>query len=80
MAGQGFAVSIAGVADCYRDFLDVLVADSRDSQAAEELRQAGLRVHCVPAIMRTNDDRIALAKAALAAAVQPPAEAAAEHS
>jgi len=28
MAAQGFAVSIAGVADCYRDFLDLLVVDS----------------------------------------------------
>ncbi|MBZ5655802.1 MAG: 2-phospho-L-lactate transferase [Acidobacteriia bacterium] len=81
LAAQGFAVSIAGVADLYHDFLDVLVADSRDSQAAEKLRNAGLRVHCVPSIMRTNADRIALAQAALAAAMQPPAsEAAAELS
>jgi LPPG:FO 2-phospho-L-lactate transferase len=81
LAAQGFAVSIAGVADFYRDFLDVLVVDSRDSQAAEKLRETGLRVHCAPAIMRTTEDRVALAKAALAAAMHPPAtEAAAERS
>ncbi|MBZ5550627.1 MAG: 2-phospho-L-lactate transferase [Acidobacteriia bacterium] len=80
LAAQGFAVSIGGVADFYRDFLDVLVVDSRDFQAAEELRKAGLRVSCAPAIMRTVEDRVALAKAALAAAMQPPTmEAAAEN-
>jgi LPPG:FO 2-phospho-L-lactate transferase len=81
LAAQGFEVSIAGVADFYRDFLDVLVVDSRDAQAAEELRQTGLHVRCTPSIMRTNEDRVALAKAALAAAAQPPAsEAAREQS
>jgi LPPG:FO 2-phospho-L-lactate transferase len=77
LAAQGFAVSIAGVADLYGDFLDVLVVDSRDAQAAEELRKTGLRVHCAPAMMRTLEDRVALAKAVLAAAMQPPATAAA---
>ncbi len=77
LAAQGFAVSIAGVADFYRDFLDVLVVDSRDAEAAEELRKASLRVHCAQAIMQTMEDRVALAKAALAAAMQPPATAAA---
>jgi LPPG:FO 2-phospho-L-lactate transferase len=77
LAAQGFAVSIAGVADFYGDFLDVLVVDSRDAQAAEELRKTGLRVECAPAMMRTLEDRVALAKAVLAAAMQPPATAAA---
>jgi LPPG:FO 2-phospho-L-lactate transferase len=77
LAAQGFAVSIAGVADFYRDFLDVLVVDLRDSQAAEELRKAGLRVHCASAIMQTMEDRVALPKAVLAAAMQPPATVAA---
>jgi LPPG:FO 2-phospho-L-lactate transferase len=77
LAAQGFSVSIAGIADFYCDFLDVLVVDPRDAQAAEELRKASLRVHCVPAIMRTLNDRIALAEAVLAAAMQPPATAAA---
>jgi len=80
LAAQGFAVSIAGVADFYHDFLDVLVADSRDSQAAETLRRAGVRVRCVPSIMRTIEDRVALAQAALAAAIEPATETAAERS
>jgi LPPG:FO 2-phospho-L-lactate transferase len=80
LAAQGFAVSIAGVADFYGDFLDVLVVDSRDSEAAEELRKTGLRVHCAPAMMRTLEDRVALAKAARSAVTQPTAEAAVERA
>jgi LPPG:FO 2-phospho-L-lactate transferase len=72
MAAQGFAVSVAGVADYYRDFLDLLVVDSQDASAAEELRKTGLRVHCTPTIMRRYEDRIALAKSVLEAAMQGP--------
>ena len=31
MAAQGLPVSIAGVAEAYHDFLDLLIADVRDS-------------------------------------------------
>jgi LPPG:FO 2-phospho-L-lactate transferase len=72
MTAQGFAVSIAGVADFYRDFLDLLVVDSQDAPAGEELRKTGMRVHCTPTIMRKFEDRIALAKSVLEAAMQPP--------
>ena len=72
MAAQGVAVSIAGVADFYRDFLDLLVVDSEDAPAAEQLRKTGMRVHCTPTIMRKYEDRIALAKTVLDAAMQPP--------
>ncbi len=81
MAAQGFAVSIAGVADFYHDFLDLLVVDSQDAPAAESLRTTGMRVHCTPTIMRKYEDRIALAKSVLNAATQPPsAQAALERS
>jgi LPPG:FO 2-phospho-L-lactate transferase len=77
MAAQGFAVSIAGVAGFYRDFLDLLVVDSKDAPAADELRKkdlgkTGIRLHCTPTIMRNNEDRIALAKSVLAAAIESP--------
>ena len=72
MAAQGFAVSIAGVADCYHDFLDLLVVDSADAPAAEALRKTGVRVHCTPTIMRKNEDRVALARTVLQVATQPP--------
>jgi LPPG:FO 2-phospho-L-lactate transferase len=72
MAAQGFPVSIAGVADFYHDFLDLLVVDSEDARAAEELRKTGMRVHCTPTVMRKNEDRMALAKSVLEAAKQTP--------
>ena len=74
MAAQGFAVSIAGVADCYHDFLDLLVVDTQDAAAAEKLQNTGVRVHCTPTIMRKNNsgDRVALAKSVLAACRQLP--------
>jgi LPPG:FO 2-phospho-L-lactate transferase len=80
MAAQGFAVSIAGVADFYRDFLDLLVVDSEDAPAAEELRKTGLRVHCTPTIMRKCEDRVALAKSVLEAAMQSSLKAALEQA
>jgi 2-phospho-L-lactate transferase/gluconeogenesis factor (CofD/UPF0052 family) len=81
MAAQGYAVSIAGVADFYHDFLDLLVVDSEDARAAEELRKTGMRVHCTPAIMRKYEDRVALAKSVLEASMQPPsAQAALEQA
>lgn len=65
MAAQGLPVSIAGVARAYQDFLDILVADSRDAQAAEELKRSGLRVHCAQTIMRTSEDKASLARTVL---------------
>jgi 2-phospho-L-lactate transferase/gluconeogenesis factor (CofD/UPF0052 family) len=80
MVAQGFAVSIAGVADVYHDFLDLLVVDSQDAPAAEALRKTGMRVHCTPTIMRKAEDRVALAKTVLKVAKQaPPTPAALEQ-
>lgn len=67
MASQGLPVSIAGIAEAYHDFLDVLVVDVRDAQAAEELRQTGVRVHLAKTIMRTPEEKAELAAAALSA-------------
>jgi LPPG:FO 2-phospho-L-lactate transferase len=62
MAAQGLPVSIAGVAQAYQEFLDVLVVDNRDAKAAEELKKSGLRVHCANTIMATADEKIDLAR------------------
>ncbi len=66
MAAQGFPVSIAGVAQAYRDFLDILIADLRDAEAAKHLTRPGLRVHCTNTIMRNSDDKAKLARTVLA--------------
>jgi len=65
MQAQGLPCSIAGVAQSYEDFLDVLVCDSRDAKAADALRQGGLRVQCAQTIMRSADDKANLAREAL---------------
>ena len=67
MASQGLPVSIAGVAEAYHDFLDVLVVDTKDAEAAEEVRQSGVRVHVTQTIMRTPEEKANLASEVLAA-------------
>jgi LPPG:FO 2-phospho-L-lactate transferase len=65
MIAQGLPCSIAGVAKAYEDFLDLLICDTRDARAAEVLRQSGLQVQCTQTIMRTVEDRAALARTVL---------------
>jgi LPPG:FO 2-phospho-L-lactate transferase len=65
MASQGLPVSIAGVAQAYEDFLDLLIVDLRDAEAAQALRQSGLQVHCAQTIMKTPEDKADLAATVL---------------
>ena len=65
MAAQGLPVSIAGVAQAYREFLDILIVDVRDAKAAEELRHSGLRVHCAKTVMSIPNEKADLARQVL---------------
>ena len=65
MAARGLPCSIAGVAKTYEDFLDLLICDTRDAKAAEDLRKSSLRVECTQSIMRTAEDKAALARTVL---------------
>ena len=65
MQAQGLPCSIAGVAKAYEDFLDILVCDTRDAKAADALRENGLRVQCTQTIMRSAEDKAALAREVL---------------
>ena len=65
MAAQGLPCSIAGVAQAYADFLDVLICDARDARAAQALGSNNVRIHCTQTIMRNSQDKAALARAAL---------------
>lgn len=67
MAAQGLPVSVTGVAEAYHDFLDMLIIDARDADAADELRKSGLRVQVAKTVMRTSEDKAELASAVLAA-------------
>lgn len=72
MAAQGLPCSIAGVAQTYEDFLDILICDTRDARAAEALRSNGLRVQCTQTIMRSPEDKAALAREVLSFVVATP--------
>jgi LPPG:FO 2-phospho-L-lactate transferase len=66
MTAQGFPVTIAGVAKAYQDFLDTLIADDSDATAAQSLTNDGLQVQCTNILMRNNEDKARIARAALA--------------
>ncbi|HEY4904767.1 MAG TPA: 2-phospho-L-lactate transferase [Candidatus Sulfotelmatobacter sp.] len=68
MAAQGLPCTIAGVAKAYEDFLDILICDNTDAVAAEALRKNGLGIHCTQTIMRSDEDKAALARKAVALA------------
>ena len=69
MTAQGLPCSIAGVATAYEDFLDLLICDTRDVRAAEALRKKGLRVQCTQTIMRSAEDRAALARTVISSTI-----------
>src|SRR5690606_41510347 len=69
MEELGIGVSLQAIADHYADFLDVLVADVTDRDVAVRCR--ALRHE--QTVMTTDEDRIALARAVLAAADPGPA-------
>ncbi len=80
MASQGLPVSVAGVAQAYHDFLDLLVVDVRDAEAAEQLCQTGLRVHVARTVMRTPEDKADLASSVLSAVRGQAAHAGQDHA
>jgi LPPG:FO 2-phospho-L-lactate transferase len=65
MASQGLPVSVTGVAQAYRDFLDVLVVDPVDAERSKELAHSRLRVHCTNIMMKNATDKASLAREVL---------------
>ena len=65
MAASGFAVSLAGVFQAYADFLDVLIADNADAQQADGLNRSGRTIQCTNTIMKSDADRMTLARDAI---------------
>jgi LPPG:FO 2-phospho-L-lactate transferase len=68
MAGLGYAVDVAGVAEIYRGLIDTLVIDEADAADAERVAAAGVRPVVAQTIMRDDASRRRLAEAVLAAA------------
>ena len=65
MAAQGLEVSIAGLAQAYSDFLDILLAHESDLDSARDVNVASLQIHCANILMRTVEDRTRVASTAL---------------
>ena len=64
---RGHVVSAAGVADVYRGLLDVLVADTQDENERHDIESKEVHATFANTLMKSNDDKIALAKFAIAA-------------
>lgn len=62
---RGFAISAVGVAACYRDLIDVLIADAQDEAARKDIETIDVQAAFTNAVMKSDDDKIALAKFAL---------------
>jgi LPPG:FO 2-phospho-L-lactate transferase len=68
MEELGASVDVVGVARHYQGLLDRLIIDDADAGEAERVEALGVATCIAPAIMRSHDDRMELAKVALAAA------------
>lgn len=65
LRGLGFEVSAFGVAKLYSDFLDVMVIDTRDAEEKQRIEQLGVKVKVTNTVMKSFEDKVALAKTAL---------------
>ena len=70
MAELGAEVSVVGVAREYAGLCDVLVVDTQDAGRWEETLSEGMDAAATDIIMRTDDDKIRLARATLELAGQ----------
>ena len=61
----GFEVSAYSVAKLYADFLDTFVIDTVDASEKGRIEELGIEVRITNTIMRTLDDKVALAKTVL---------------
>ncbi len=65
MSEAGAEVSALSVARLYADFIDAMLLDIEDSALAEQARHDDPKLVCEPTVMRTREDRIALARTCL---------------
>ena len=63
---RGHSVSAAGIADAYRGLLDVLIADSQDEASRRDIEAKEVHAVFTNTIMKSDEDKVALAKFALA--------------
>jgi len=60
--------SVLSIAQLYRGLVDVLLIDETDRDSADQIAQPGMQIRVAQAVMRTQADRVALARECLALA------------
>lgn len=66
MQGLGLEVSAASVAFLYQDFLDAFILDKADEAEKDKIEHLGIEAMIANTVMRSLEDKMALAKLALA--------------
>jgi len=61
----GVEVSAFGVAQLYADFLDIFIIDSKDAAEKSRIENLGVKVKVTNTIMKSLEDKVALAKVVL---------------
>jgi len=65
LRGLGLEVSAFGVAKLYSDFLDSFVIDTTDAGTKGRIEQLGIKVKVTDTVMKSLENKVALAKAVL---------------
>ena len=65
MSALGIEPTAVGVAEVYRDFLDVLILDRQDRRLAKKVEGLGIKAVVANTIMATLEDKIRLARTAV---------------
>ncbi|HEX7482576.1 MAG TPA: 2-phospho-L-lactate transferase [Candidatus Bathyarchaeia archaeon] len=65
LRGLGVEVSAYGVAKLYSDFLDTFVIDTKDIGSKRRIENLGINVKVTNTVMKSLEDKVALAKAVL---------------
>jgi LPPG:FO 2-phospho-L-lactate transferase len=65
MRAHGLQPYARGIAEAYRDFLNVLLIDERDAAEISAIEQFGIRAVAARTLMNTDQDKIQLARIAL---------------
>jgi len=68
LASLGHEPTARGVADMYRGLLDRFVIDEADAELASTIEALGMEVSVLPTVMRSDEDRVQLARAVVALA------------
>jgi LPPG:FO 2-phospho-L-lactate transferase len=68
---MGTEPSVQAVAARYQDIVDLMIIDEQDAAAAKDVQALGLGVVTAQTVMRTLEDKIALAETALRSPVPP---------